>query len=228
MRIKALVLAAGGAVALSGVAQAQNVLIYEELVLGSSAYTEAVSQLGWSSTYISDGFAFEAALQGPDLYTHVIVAHQNTFAAGTWEDDLVNWATANPDRPILISDWRVNNPQPYLAALGFSYTGNTNLFNVAGVAGSVLDGKAAALVSPGWGIFSYGVAGGDIVATDTPGTGKGMVAQNGAWFFNGFLSDDFGGSQDGVDIVINELTVPAPGALALLGLAGIAGRRRRR
>ncbi|NNM27128.1 MAG: hypothetical protein HKO59_14285 [Phycisphaerales bacterium] len=220
-----------GAFSLAGTAQAgaENVLIYEDLTLGVSAYQDAVAALGWSSFFTADAFTFANELN-TGSYTHVISAHQNSFAAAGFEDALSNWAQSNPGSPVLISDWRVNGPQPYLAELGFNYTGATNLSNLVGTDDGPLAGLSSPVVSPGWGIFSYGVGGegADIVATTSPGGGgQPIVAQNGSWFFNGFLSDTLAGA-DAIDIIIAELTVPAPGALALLGLAGLTARRRRR
>lgn len=229
MRFKALVLSVVAAVGMTSAAQAgQNVLYYEEFTLGVSAYQAALDELGWSFTFTNNPAVFAAELAGPDVYTHVISAHQNTFAAGGYETALATWATSNPDRPVLISDWRVNNPQPYLAALGFAYGGSTNITGVHGVAGGELAGLGGSLSSPGWGIFSYDVSGPVIEATSSAGgAGLPAVARNGEWWFNGFLSDTFSDPTVGKDIVIQEL-IPAPGALALLGLAGLVGRRRRR
>jgi hypothetical protein len=183
-----------------------NVLHYEEFTLGISAYTEALITIGATVTFTADPFVFESELQ-TGSYDAVISAHQNTFALSVYEDDLVAWAAANPNSPVLISDWRVNNPDVYgyLAAIGgFSYTGTTNPVNISPVAGGVFDGLAGdALVSPGWGIYAYNTAGG---TTEAVASGQGGVARTGTAFFNGFLSDVFGDVGIGMRYVMRELS----------------------
>jgi hypothetical protein len=187
----------------SAMAGGQNVLHYEDLTLGVSAYTDALNALGWSFTLTSDPGVFAAELASGD-YTHVIAAHQNSFAAAGWEDALTTWIGNNPGSPVLISDWRVNNPQPYLAAAGFAYGGNTNAALIR-PGGCLEDLGSADLVSPGWGIFSYDVAGPELLALNELGTGA--IASNGEGVcFNGFLSDTFGSAAQGRDYVVRQLT----------------------
>ena len=204
-----------------------NVLHYEDFTLGTSAYTDALIALGANVTFTADPFQFESLLQSGS-YDAVIAAHQNSFALAGWEDDLVNWVGANPDAPVLISDWRVNNPDVYgyLGALGFSYNGATNPFQGNPVAGGVFDGLGtASLASPGWGIYGYATGGGTTEATTE--SGLPFVSRSGNVFFNGFLSDIFADASAGSEWVQRELLVPAPGVLAFLGLGALARRRRR-
>lgn len=86
-------------------------------------------------------------------------------------------------------------------------------------------------------LFLYSDAGTTLITTNDdggladPDTGFGLsiltdVAPGTYWLENsGFLDDDAG---TGVDYFISFTTIPAPGAMALLGLAGVAGARRRR
>jgi hypothetical protein len=187
----------------SASAGGQNVLHYEELTLGVSAYTDALDDLGWSYTLTADGATFAAELASGS-YTHVISAHQNSFGAGVWEGALTTWIAANPGSPVLISDWRVNNPQPYLAAAGFGYGGNTNTIDIF-PRDCLEDVGPAGLVSPGWGIFSYDVTGPNVLATNELGT-LAIVSNDGNVCFNGFLSDTFGTAALGRDYVKQELT----------------------
>lgn len=187
-----------------------NVLHYEELTLGISAYSDALAAIGATVTFTSDPFAFETELQS-GAYDAVVAAHQNSFALSVWEDDLVNWVGAHPGAPVLISDWRVNNPDiyPYLAALGFSYDLSTNPFQGIPVAGGVFDGlPVASLASPGWGIYAYGTEGG--VTEATTDSGGAFVSRNGSVFFNGFLSDVFADAGLGSAWVQAELGVAPP------------------
>jgi MYXO-CTERM domain-containing protein len=74
-------------------------------------------------------------------------------------------------------------------------------------------------------------------ASGDPGTAAGGVALSGEaidvtgyrlWFGNGYASGGEGDWTGSIDLTGSELSmVPAPGALALLGLAGVAARRRR-
>ncbi|NNM26467.1 MAG: hypothetical protein HKO59_10875 [Phycisphaerales bacterium] len=210
----------GGKVVFQGLAGGPHVLFYEDFVLGTSAYQAALDALGWTVTMVTDPADFETELQ-TGAYTHVIAAHQNAGGASGWEDDLSAWAASNPGAPVLISDWRVDEPQPYLADLGFAYSGNVNLGMVEGTGGEALDGLAGALVNPGWGIFSYGVTGGTTIATDSPGSGKPMAVRNGCHFFNGFLSDTFLNGDVGRDVAIRELQCAAGGGqFELIGVTG--------
>ena len=122
----------------------------------------------------------------------------------------MDWALAHPDGQVIISDWRVNGPQPYLAEMGFGYTGNTNLTDMVGLPGTLLDGLASPITNTGWGIYSYGVIGPQTVALDGP-TGKPIVARGGPfkhWWFNGFLSDTFAAGPDfetGVTLALRQI-----------------------
>lgn len=184
---------------------AEHVLIYQDAGFSPGVYMLAVEDLGWSYTLVVDGADFKTALQ-TGAYTHVISARQFFGAAGIWEDDLVAWAVDNPGKPVIITDWRVSNPQPYLLELGFWYTGNTNLTSVWGLPGRTLEDLASPLMNPGWLVYSYGVTGPRIIAVDIPtAAGKPIAAQNGCWFFNGFLADTFVDLDVGIEIVQRQL-----------------------
>jgi MYXO-CTERM domain-containing protein len=77
--------------------------------------------------------------------------------------------------------------------------------------------------------------GGMLTALDAFGQsvtlGEGALLANGRYIFNysislpAFKGDGFSGA--GADLYFESAAIPAPGAVALLGLAGLAGRRRR-
>lgn len=168
-----------------------SVLHYEEFTLGSSAYSQALADIGAVVFFTSNPATFATQLQSGS-YDAVISAHQNTFALSTFEDDLVNWAAANPGSPVLVTDWRINNPDTfaYLSSLGgFAPAGGTNPASMTPVAGGIFDGLGvASFASPGWGIYAYTTSGGTTEATSG---GSGMVQSSGSAFYNGFLSDIF-------------------------------------
>jgi len=82
--------------------------------------------------------------------------------------------------------------------------------------------------------YTFVEAGGlaDFPATFAPGdTYNANAWASGGWAAGDWvllINDDAGGDPSSVGNVTIEYTIPAPGAIALLGLAGIAGRRRRR
>ena len=86
-------------------------------------------------------------------------------------------------------------------------------------------------------LWLYSDAGTTVVTTDDdgglldPDTGFGLsridgIAAGTYWLQNRGFTDDDGTT--GVDYFIRFSKIPAPGALALLGLAGVVGARRRR
>lgn len=60
------------------------------------------------------------------------------------------------------------------------------------------------------------------------GTALSMLGVNGAYESNAFFNDNLGLPNDSATLIGSPGTVPAPGALALLGLGGLMGARRRR
>lgn len=223
----ALVFGAG----LASTASAQNVLFFEDFKVGAnSCYEDALNSLGWTYTKTTNASDFATKL-GSGSWTHVISATQNYGGtAAIIGGPLSTWASSHPGSGVLISDWTMSfdaDAQAYLASMGFSVGSFVNFSTVNPVSGEALDGLASAsLTNPGWGVFSTETAGSTTVATDE--FGNGAIQRNGARFLNGFLSDTFADPTLGRDYIIRELTVPAPGALALVGLGGlVAGRRRR-
>lgn len=86
-------------------------------------------------------------------------------------------------------------------------------------------------------LFLYSDAGNTLIDSDDdgglldPDTGFGLslltgIAPGTYWLENRGFTDDDGDT--GVDYFLSFTKIPAPGALALLGLAGLAGTRRRR
>jgi hypothetical protein len=79
------------------------------------------------------------------------------------------------------------------------------------------------------GFYAHGL--GSPFGNGEPDFAFDKISKGGTWSFT--ISNDWGGAPDivwkGVSIVLHkQAAVPAPGALALLGLAGLAGARRRR
>ncbi|UCG15311.1 MAG: IPT/TIG domain-containing protein [Phycisphaerales bacterium] len=185
-----------------------NVLYYCELDQGPSAYQQALTDLGWlpSTSSTSSPTAF-AGLIASGAWTHVISNHSATSAAAAFETPLADFALANPDAVIVISDWRINTPRPYLATLGFAYGGNADYASISPVEGELFDGlPAAAIADPGWGsLWAVETAGGTQIATSS--LGGGAVQQNGNWFFNGPLGDAFADVSIGSTYVQRELLV---------------------
>ena len=60
------------------------------------------------------------------------------------------------------------------------------------------------------------------------GTALSMLGVNGAYESNAFFNDNLGLPNDTATLIGSPGTVPAPGAMALLGLGGLMGARRRR
>lgn len=84
--------------------------------------------------------------------------------------------------------------------------------------------------------YTFVESGGLTVFDDTSGVAAGGTYDANTWFSGGYAAgdwtisifDDAAGDATSIGSVELVYTVPAPGALALLGLAGVAGRRRRR
>ena len=82
----------------------------------------------------------------------------------------------------------------------------------------------------GFGGSSWGGLNGSAGTGSYSGSASGSMAMNGAagfWWVNGW-SSSAGTTSSGTFVLHGINAVPAPGALALLGLAGIAARRRRK
>lgn len=109
---------------------------------------------------------------------------------------------------------------------GFLWTIET-LPDFDGLGDGIADTRLFLYTGPGTGLIASNDDGGLL----DPDTGFGLslitgIAPGTYWLENnGFLDDDL---KTGVDYFISFTKIPAPGALALLGLAGLAGTRRRR
>ncbi len=111
-------------------------------------------------------------------------------------------------------------------------TGDTTLispgFPPAGIVGSVFT-----TVSSGWVVTPFAPQGNPFdPANSFPGNGQILLAQfstaNGTEIHGTFLLKFISNGVQGVQAYVGFTSIPAPGALALLGAAGLIGTRRRR
>ncbi len=223
-RMKLTMMLAGAAlIAVSASAGAASLLYRNDYNLGTDYLGNAISASSYSvTTTSSDLSAF--TLSSFDV---VVYANQNTSVPG---GDLarLNLYVSGGGR-VIFNDWTGN------AFGGASVTGNSNLgtltvgaqFN-AGIAGPL------AVINPGWGTFSLGLAGGTTAGTFENGDSAIVIGNSGRTIYNGFLSDTVASER----LYANELAsfsaaapVPEPETYAMLlaglGLMGFIGRRRK-
>jgi len=115
------------------------------------------------------------------------------------------------------SIWNYSGPIGLTNGGGGLSNGSADSANLLDNGGTVLSTAA----------YTAGQAGGLATIDFTSGTGViSSLGVNGAFLSNAFFNDNLGVPGDSVQIVGSP--VPAPGALALVALGGIAGVRRRR
>lgn len=195
---------------------------------GITVYTDrATFEAALGGNYLIDGFDAAGYLNGDRSNGGTLDIHSNASMSGVLgEADFMSTG---------FSDWNF--------VLSDGSGGNTRY--CAGCNGSFQLGFTTTSYGTGAGVYGAGfdvTAGTDYYAFVTLGNSETHnIALSGAPSFFGVISDDYiasihvglsgGGSTTGGYIEIDNLTyggiIPAPAAIALFGLAGLCGRRRR-
>ena len=178
-----------------------KILVYEDYVVGSSAYQAALGSLGYGYTFTNDPNQFSALLsQNWDI---VISANQDWDHMGTFQNSLINFVATHPTSGVLITDWYSSSAATYFPNFGFSWSTPTNSPNVIPEPSGFLSGLGTASTrNPGWIIWAYSVGGGTVLARNS--SGIPCMALNNNVIVNGFLSDTFSSSV-GIDIIKKQL-----------------------
>jgi MYXO-CTERM domain-containing protein len=157
-----------------------------------------------------------------------------TFSGGAYGDEYYASSSTGGDPNFTGTSWNATPASAAattIPALAGWYTGDpTSVDNraesLAGMVGRVNAGATAASGntpgSLGGATANFGIWCGHIVVA-----GTGTMGTNILWSASVSIKDISGGGAGVTDQRISSFAVPAPGALALLGIAGFASRRRR-
>lgn len=207
-----------------------TILHYEEFVLGTNMFTDALSNLGLDgeTTFTSDPGEFDNLI-GSQSWDCIIAMHSNTSDGSAAFADSFEAYVVGGGRAIY-TDWTLNS------------SGLTSLYDAFEVAGTgaintasmVTDGdpiwagvgSPVSFANPGWGIYAYDLSpqGGGIGSGTMDAGGAAVVIGNGrATAFNGFIHDTWASSGDAVTFAENEINGICFGAVpATPGLWPIA------
>jgi hypothetical protein len=181
--------------------------------------TAAVADLGWNpdldeAIVINGGEAFSLGTNQSIVFTVQIAPNDNHVIgfsfAGVWTGGAGAWASDTrltivaPDGSTVA---RGGYPAPGNPAEWWDFQGGQSAPN---------------------GVYAHGQGGEQWSGDGQPDWAFDKIEKGGTWTFT-FLNTYGTATWKGVVIVLHKQAVPAPGALALLGVAGLAaGRRRRR
>jgi hypothetical protein len=221
--------------------QAQRILYFSDLSLGTDAMEEALFQLSSTYTVFTTGdattFTTALALGNFDL---AIFFQQNLEGYDTAYQAIASYVAGGGKA--IGADW--TRTQSHAAVFGTSFTGNINETQVTVTEPAFASGltNPVALFNPGWGVFSTGLSGGVSAATFDNGESAIVIGNSGRTIFNGFLNDTFADTAQGVQLYKNDIAyllpptqppaaVPEPGQVAsgllLSGsVVGLVARRR--
>jgi MYXO-CTERM domain-containing protein len=161
-----------------------------------------------------------------------------TFSGGAYGGEYYASSNTNGDPNFTGTSWNATPASPAattIPALAGWYTGDpTSVDNraesLAGMVGRINTGVTAASggsnASLGSASANFGIWCGHIVVTGTGTLSNGAVQGNILWSASASIKDGVTGATD-QRISTFATAVPTPGALALLGIAGFASRRRR-
>jgi hypothetical protein len=187
------------------------ILFFKDFELGDDVFDDALANLGLGGdvTFTSDPAAFADLLDDQD-WGCVIALNQNFPVTATYSAALTAYVSGGGRA--IFTDWRLN------------FSGETALYDAFEVAGTgaqnqqpittdgnpIWDGVPAnvGLTNPGWGIWSMGlapVAGGVGTGTFPNGDAAVMIGNGGNTAFNGFLSDTFAVTAEGIQIAENQI-----------------------
>jgi hypothetical protein len=231
-----------GAVAMTASAAfaGSSALLLNESTLGPGFGVghDALVAEGYTITEANDWTTFAGLLTSGDYDLVVVDEPANLLSGGA--DTAINNYVASGGR-VVMSYWNMDVTASMWATFGIA--GAVDFFspmavNVwdagspvwAGIPGGVAIGGGASPWFDNGDTMTVGAGGtalGGFTAAPTAGQAAVVMANDGRTFVNGFDYDSM--DQAAVlTLVRNEIAFPAPGALALLGLAGFAGGRRRR
>lgn len=207
-------------------AQAANVLYGYDFYLGANSVSAALTAGGHTVTTVTDDwttFNSDLAGGGFDLVIAIVQNSSNGVDEASLSSHIAGGGRA------ILTDW--TQTASFATMFEASYTGNTNdsssTFDASiGVANPV------AIINPGWGIFSMGLAptgGGVSLCTASPSGDSCLVQGNGGnTILLGFLTDIYGIAESeavmrGVIALVAEarpaIAVPTMSQWALMVLA---------
>jgi hypothetical protein len=220
-------------------ASAASVLYYRDYVIGTDAMEQALSALsssGNSVTIASDSTQFESLISNSTFDLGIF------FAQGYSADSYTSAINAlgnfvSTGGKAIYADWSRNSG--LAAQFGASFTGGSPNQNQMTVQSPQLGLGTYAFNSPGWGIYTTGLAalpGSSVLAT-FPGSDAAIVRSgNGRSIVNGFLSDTFSDGTQGKALYTAQISslldqptaVPTPALLpGLIGLGmGVLRKRK--
>jgi hypothetical protein len=193
------------------------ILFFRDEALGDDVFDDALDNLGFGGdvTFTSNRFEFADLLDDQD-WGCVIALNQNEPNTGAFAGALT--AYVNGGGRAIFTDWYINSSgeAALYDAFGVAGTGSINQSPITTDGNAIWDGVPAAvgLFNPGWGIYSMGLAAvGSGVGTGTFPNGDSavVIGNGGATAFNGFLSDTFSVTAEGIQIAenqINEICFP--------------------
>jgi hypothetical protein len=212
---KKVALAGLTAMAMTSVAQAAPVLLYDDYVFANDVWGTALSGLGLSVTRVHSDADFNAAITGS--YGLVVVQFDSTNHG----INLSNYLSSGGK--LIYSNWLSTDDALLGVTAGSANQGNLGITSAALSNG--LSSGTQALVNPTYGIFSRELSGGTSLAT--LGAQSGIVSTlGGQVLVNGFLGETLAETADEVRLYQNEIAqingtpseVPEPSAYATMGV----------
>jgi hypothetical protein len=212
---KKVALAGLTAMAMTSVAQAAPVLLYDDFVYGNDVWGTALSGLGLSVTRVNSDTDFNTAITGS--YDLVVVQFDSTSHG----INLANYLSSGGK--LIYSNWLSTDDAILGVTEGAPNQGNLGITSAALSNG--LSSATQTLVNPTYGIFSRELSGGTSLAS--LGAQSGIVSTlGGNVLVNGFLGETLAQSADEVRLYQNEVAlvsgtpshVPEPSTYATMGL----------
>lgn len=196
---------------LSASCWAQNVLYWSDLDQQPPVTLQALSDLNITPTIASGqtDFIDKTSLGGWDL----VILHNQNWHNTDAQAALMSWVAGGGKA--ITNDWTLN--QDVAAIFGAIFTGTTNYSPIYGTSHAIWDGVSSPieLANPGWGVWSTGINGSEILATFPNGDGAIVLGNFGSTILNGFLDDTYDSTtlEDRVLLARNEIQFLLAGSI---------------